>query len=137
MIRFLSLVLVTLAVAACSETSAPDGVAVEVNISPVVVAAGATLSMDVQVTNTSTRSYVVPGSAGGCIANFQVRDAARRVVPASDPRICDAAAAYHPLPPGGSLNDLLAWQVPLSGLSPGHYSIRARVAVSEQPPLEP
>jgi hypothetical protein len=125
-----SIILFAIGLVSCqSPVSPPEGVVVTTALSESSVGPGASVEISVVVTNISTLSYRVPGSAGGCIAAFEVRDPANRVLEAWDPRICDAAARNHLLAPDGTLSDKLRWRVPLTGLSSGVYQVRGRIAV--------
>lgn len=130
MSQFRSILFLSLAGLACRDTAAPPtGVSVNAVVSPTVVAPGQLITITVRISNTSANAYRVPGSAGQCIATFEVRGAASTIVPASDPRVCDAVAAQHPLLPGSTLDDGLAWRVPAAGLHPGKYRIRGSISV--------
>lgn len=129
MMRIPICALSALLLAACREPAAPpSGVEVSVVATPTRIAPGQNLSVLVRVSNSSSITYEVPGSAGGCFAVLGVRRGRSRVA-AYDDRLCDAVAAFHPLSPNGALEDRLVWALPTSGLDPGTYQVRAAVGI--------
>jgi hypothetical protein len=123
-------ILFALGLVSCqSPVSPPEGVVVTTALSESSVRPGDSVEISVVVTNISTLNYRIPGSVGGCIATFEVRDPSNHVIEAWDERICDTGARNHLLAPDGTLSDMLRWRVPLTGLSSGVYQVRGHIAV--------
>lgn len=109
-----------------SPAELPSGLSVSASVKPVPAVAGGPLSIEVVVANTSRGEHFVSGSAGGCIAVVDVRNAAGKAVLDTNPRLCDAAFVQHRVAPSSTLFDRL----PFSGLRAGVYHLRARVGVT-------
>ena len=120
--------LAAVTVLGCSSPAGPPpGVSVTAVLSASAVGVGEALTVQVTITNASANEYLVPGSAGRCIGFVDVRDSRGHSVLYGNPRICDAAAAVHPLAPFGALSDRL----PIAGLAAGHYHVRAGIGLRE------
>jgi hypothetical protein len=121
-------VAVILGVAGCASPAGPPpapGVAVEAALATGTAVGGEALPVGVTVRNSSATTYLVAGSAGGCVGVVEVADAQGRRAWFGDARVCDTAAARHALAPGAALTD----RPQVAGVPPGEYRVRAGVLV--------
>src|SRR3954464_12231923 len=123
--RTLLLSAAALVVGCHSPAAPPAGLALTASVHPAPVVAGQPLSIDVTLTNNTDETYSVMGSAGGCMAGAEVRNARGDLVPNQLGRICDMAAVQHGIGPAGTLVDKLSF----SGASPGVYRVRVWMGV--------
>lgn len=104
----------------CRDSTSPPGLAVSVKI-PAEFRAGESQSVEVTVTNVSSRPHVI--SAKACPLPMEVYDAAGRLV-GPEGVFCTAELRTQELQPGETFTYLFSWSA--SSLGPGFYTVRGK-----------